>query len=252
VQTREFWVIFLCRMPKNRQPELPDDTGNLVDDLERLARVLRPRGNNPVAFSQHFQFIMESGIKGIKPDSIRSALLQRHGEDPDVPSADYIAAYFAENLPPDLRLPFFQLERFQDPRRRVNPFTTLIELVALQRYRVGEAVTRDQGGESSQGARREIDLCRKICCDVINVAQSLGQIPWVVPTPQVVAPAPQQPRLINRTITTESKPNGTVVREDSATVLAGITPDEAARILDLIGDVDGPDAQDDQGDIHDA
>ena len=241
-------------MDQNPKLELDGETQGMIDDLERMARVLRPRGNNPVAFSPHFHFIMESGLKGIPPDTIHQTLVRRHGDDQDVPPADYIASYFAENLPPDLRLPFFQLDKFKDPRREVNPFSTLIELVALQRYRVGEAITRDKGGESSQGARREIDLCRRICCDVIKVAQTVGQVPWVVPVSRIelsAAPKPQQPRLINRTITTEQKPNGTVVHEDSATVLANITPDEAARILDMLGDIDQDD-QDGQGDHHDA
>lgn len=222
--------------------ENSSETSILIQDFERLVEVLRPKGTGPVPVSPYFDYIIEAGLKGLEPVYIHEELKKAYpDEDQFIPAPELIAAYFAEHLPIDLRLPFHQLSKFSDPRRRPNPFTTLVELVAVQRYRVGEALVRDVGGEKSENVRREVDLCHKICLSVIRTAQEIGQLPWVSPAPhpsQMEAQDIPKP-VLRDNVVVDVDSSSPVPPDQKRELLSGITADEARNILNALDEIWG-------------
>lgn len=201
----------------------------LADMFSRLAEVTRPRGTGPVAISPHFNYIVECGLRGYTPVQIVNELSSQVG-NPNV-TPEQISSYFAENLPPELRLPARQLQQFSRSGP-VQPFTTLLELLAFQRYRVGEAVIQNVGVDSEQ-VRREVDLCARLCKDVINIGQSVGDIPMV--EPQRVTPV--------RKVVVEAKPSESLSAGDFSGYsdaeevdLSNISASDAKEILTLLCD----------------
>lgn len=226
-------------------PEKPADQIELLSrEMAVLANTMRPQGLGPVATSPFFELIIRQTMDGLTPKEIFTSLpVNNSVQAMRVPSTADIASYVAKHVPPELRIAYRQIEKYRDVRESANPFQTLLDLLHTQRSRIGEALVRDQDGTNGDSVRKEIDLGRRLCLNMIKVAQELGQLPYVMPsglTPVAIQDDRLAPRLVLRAEKSTENQDGTTVTESKTAILSDLRPEDAAYILSQLGEEIGP------------
>jgi len=209
-------------------------------EMSALANAMRPQGLGPVATSPYFERIISQTISGMTPQEIMAQLPQINVDPQQNLVNPYeIAAYVQRYVPMELRLAYRQIEKFRDSRGPFNPLEMLGDLLAVQHYRIGESLGRDINGSKSEDIRKEIDLGRSLCRDMVKIAQELGQLPYALSSAPAQDGLPA-PRLVLRSEKSTEKPNGTKITEEKTAILSDICPEDAAQILSMMGEEIAP------------